>query len=74
MPADGSEGLYGDLRGRFSRRLVALVSFGGSLGENPLVGDRGEHLAGAVAPLVVVGVDQGGDVPAGLFLGGEVPA
>src|SRR3990172_2754056 len=35
---------------------------------------RGHHLTGAVASPVVVVVDEGGDLPAGLVLGGEVPA
>src|SRR5215204_5060992 len=71
----------GWLRGRqrrserpVSRGPVVSGPFGVSLGEHLLVGDRWEHLAGAVAALVVVGVDERGDVPAGPVLGGELPS
>jgi hypothetical protein len=57
-----------------SRGLVLSGCFGGSLCKDLLVGDRGEHVAAAVASPVVVGVDEAGDLPAGLVLGGEVPA
>ena len=73
MPSDRSEGSRGDLRGWFHaarsggplRRLAPRGRF---------VVDRREHLAGAVTAPVVVGVDEKGDLPAGLLLGGEVPA
>ena len=52
--------------------LSGLV--GGSLFEDLFVGDGGHHLTGAVAAPVVVVVDEGGDLPSGLVLGGEVPA
>ena len=57
-----------------SRGLALSGSLGGSLVEHLLVGDRREHLAGAVAPPMVVGIDERGDLPACLVLGGEVPS
>jgi hypothetical protein len=57
-----------DLRGRFS-----CCSFqGGSVGENLFVGDGWQHFTGAVAPAVVVGVDEPGYLAAGLGFGVEV--
>src|SRR4051812_48986081 len=44
-------------------------STGGGPGEDLFVGDGWEHVAAAVAALVVVGVDEAGDVSAGLVLG-----
>ncbi len=57
-----------------SRRPIRLGCVGGSVGEELLVGDRGEHLAAAVATQMVVGVDEAGDLSAGLVLGGEMLA
>src|ERR687897_964250 len=74
-------GAIGALRGpqKRSERPVScgpVLSgpFGVSGGEDLLVGDWRQHLAGAVPTPVVVGVDEGGDVPARLVLGGEVPS
>src|SRR6476646_6120193 len=53
---------------------VLAGGFGGSFGEELLVGDWRKHLGRAVAPVVVVGVDEPGDLAAGLLLGGEAPA
>src|SRR3954464_2381612 len=47
---------------------VVSGSLLGALGEDLFVGDGWEHLAAAVAALVVVGVDEAGDVSAGLVL------
>ena len=44
---------------------------GGSVGEQLFVGHGWEHLAAAVAPAGVVGVDEPGDGPAGLVFGLE---
>jgi hypothetical protein len=60
--------------GAVSRGPVSFCRFGGSFGEQGLVGDGGEHLAAAVPASVVVGVDEPGDLPAGLVLGREVAA
>lgn len=68
----GHDGISGGRRGG-SRGLV-LLFLGRSLGKQGLVGDRWEHLGGAVPAPVVVGVDEGGDLASGLVLGGEVPA
>src|ERR671910_2964410 len=57
-----------------SRGLALSGSLGGSLVEHLLVGDRREHLAGAVAPPMGVGIDESGDLPAGLVLGGAMPS
>jgi hypothetical protein len=64
------------------RRSVGLVSrgsvlsgrFGGSFREELFVVDRRQHLAAAVPAPVVVGVDEPGDLPSGLFFGLEVSA
>src|SRR5215213_8549666 len=46
----------------------------GPVGEDLFEGDGWEHLAAAVTAAVVVGVDEPGDVSAGLVLALEVPA
>ena len=68
-----TEGRRSDLRGRF-HAARSCGAGGGSLGEDLFVRDRGQHLAGAVAPAVVVGVYEPGDLAAGLVLGVEVSA
>src|SRR6476646_8119424 len=45
----------------------------GPLREDLFVGDGWEHLAAAVTPAVVVGVDEAGNLPAGLVFGFEAP-
>ena len=74
MPSGRSRAADGDLRGRFHAARSCSGRFGGSLGEQLLVGDRREHLAAAVPAPVVVGVDEPGDLAAGLVLGGEAAA
>lgn len=51
---------------------VLSGAVGGSFGEQRFVGDRCQHLAAGVPAPVVVGVDEAGDLPPGLVLGGEV--
>lgn len=71
MPSDRSEGLCGLLRGRCSRRPAGRGVLGGPLSEQRFVGDGWKHLAAGVPAPVVVGVDEPGDLAAGLVLGGE---
>ena len=74
MPADRPEGLRSDLSGWFHAARSFPGGLGGSLGEDLFERDRREHLARAVAPAMVVSVDEPGDLAASLVLGLEVPA
>ena len=51
-----------------------LLGLGGPVGKDLFIDDGGLHLAAAVTALVVITVDECGDVATGLGFGSEVPA
>src|SRR4051794_18150481 len=64
--------LPGGFGGSLGEDLFLPGGFGGSLGEDLFIGGRGEHPAAAVTPAMVVGVDEPGDLTAGLVLSLEL--